>query len=223
MCCLIIIGVSVCAWGEVKTDKQSTENKNAKQTNYVTDKLRLSLYKKADSRSATLKLLTSGDVLYVLEKTGPYSKVRTGEGETGWVKNGFLVPTPTASFLLIEEQQKNKILVEQIEKFSDTAKLVEDYENTISQMSSDFESQQQNLNQAQQELETVSNLNSDLNHQIEANHLGKLTWSDVSFHLKNYWFVVMIFVFVLFLVGLITGRRMVESLVRRRFQGMKVW
>lgn len=223
MCGLILISISFCAWGENNPEVQSAKKQEVQETSYVTDKLRLSLYKNADARSGTIKLLTSGDVLYVLEKTGPYSKVRTNDGKTGWVKNGFLVSTPTASFLLIEEQKKNGILAEQIEKFSDTKKLVEDYEHTISQMSSDFESQQQNLNQAEQELETVNNLNSELSIQIEVNQQGNLTWTDVLIHLKNYWYVGLAIVVILFLLGFFIGKRMIEARVKRRFQGMKVW
>ena len=73
------------------TEAVAKEPIEVKERKYVTDKLRLSLYKQANDRSGTLKLLVSGDVLGILERQGPYSKVRTSEGDIGWVKNGFLV------------------------------------------------------------------------------------------------------------------------------------
>jgi len=89
---LIIFTLSFSVWGQdAASDNNEISEQNLKQEvkerQYVTDKLRLSLYKKADSNSGTLKLLSSGDVLDVLERSGPYSKVITVDGKTGWVKN----------------------------------------------------------------------------------------------------------------------------------------
>ena len=142
ICLLICMLLSLPALSQETDNEEMVEQipstqQETKEKKYVTDKLRLSLYKKADSNSGTIKLLISGDALDVLERTGPYSKVRTAEGETGWVKNGFLVSIPTASFLLIEEQKKNKELVSQLEKYSNTQKIVDDYEDTIQKMNSE--------------------------------------------------------------------------------------
>lgn len=60
------------------------------ETAYVTDVLYLSIYadERAERRMDTLK---SGDALRVLRRSGDYTQVRTPGGQTGWVKDSFLV------------------------------------------------------------------------------------------------------------------------------------
>lgn len=225
---MLLLTFSLSVWGEEVSDAEGSEvqpepEQETQEIKYVTDKLRLSLYKRADPNSGTLKLLVSGDVLDVLERTGPYSKVRTREGNTGWVKNGFLVSTPPASFQLLEEQKKNEILARQLEQYADTKALVADYENTISKISEDAQTAGQELNETKQEIENLSKLNIELNEQIEVSQQGKLNLSDIIVLLKQFWYVVAIILLVFLLSGFIVGRQLVEAQVRRKFQGVKVW
>lgn len=194
-----------------------------KERKYVTDKLRLSLYKQSNDRSGTLKLLVSGDVLDILERQGPYSRVRTSEGDIGWVKNGFLVSTPTASYQLIEEEKKNKILSEQLEQYGDTQKLVDDYEDTISKINADLETLRSSNEDTESQLQQLTSENTLLKEQIEASQQGQLTVSDILFLLKSYWYVIAILVLVLIIGGFVIGKVMVEKQVKRHFQGVKVW
>ena len=106
--CMMALSYSVTGWSQeesadASSDEPVAEEQEVKEKKYVTDKLRLSLYKEADSGSGTLRLLISGDLVYVLERSGPYSKVRTEDGTTGWVKNGFLQNLATSTYQLIEE------------------------------------------------------------------------------------------------------------------------
>ncbi|MCK5667157.1 MAG: TIGR04211 family SH3 domain-containing protein, partial [Thiotrichaceae bacterium] len=190
----------------------------------VTDKLRLSLYKKPDSNSGTLKLLTSGDVLDVLERSGPYSKVITVDGKRGWVKNGFLVNIPTASYLLIEEKKKNTDLSSQLEKFSNTQKIVDDYENTIIKMNVDNENTVIELSRIKQEFNQISEKNDDLMEEVDSysQEKNQLSVVDIVNTLKLYWYVVLVTILLLFLVGFLMGKNMVEAKVKKRFQGVKV-
>lgn len=223
---LIIVFLSMPALAqetEKDTQEKPEQQQEVQEVKYVTDKLRLSLYKKSNDRGGTIKLLVSGDVLDVLEKSGPYSKVRTREGVTGWVKNGFLVSEPTASFQLVEEQKKNEILARQIEQFADTQKLVDDYENTISLINEDLQTTQSKLEQANKDLEQLSATNTALNEQIEATQQGKLGWLDIMMLLKQFWYVAVLALLIMLLVGFMVGRSLVEAQVRKRFQGVKVW
>ena len=204
-------------------ESSSDDEAEVQEVKYVTDKLRLSLYKNASDKSGTLKLLVSGDKLGVLEKQGPYSKVKTADGETGWVKNGFLVSDPTASFQLVEEQNKNEILAKQIEQYSDTQKMVDDYEATISQIGDDFATATQELETVRKELDEQKELNVDLQAQIEASQQGKFSLSDLGVLFKQFWYLAIGSMIILFLGGFIVGRELVEAQVRRRFQGVKVW
>lgn len=226
---LVLFGLSfsLAAQQEETTQQENEEpevvEQEVQEIKYVTDKLRLSLYKRADAGSGTIKLLISGDELEVLEKSGPYSKVRTKAGMVGWVKNGFLLPTPTDSFLLIEEQEKNRILAQQIEKYADSKQLVTDYENTIKQMETDTEKLTTDLEQARRELQNLSDENTALDEQLELSQQEGVGIQDVKKILMHYWYFAAAFGLFMILIGFTAGREVVESRIRRKFQGVKVW
>lgn len=214
---LLIAVFSPFAWSEDNNDE-------VKEKKYVTDKLRLSLYKNADSNSGTLKLLISGDVLNVLERQGPYSKVSTDQGLVGWVKNGFLVSIPTASFLLIEEQNKNLKLTQQLEKFSNTQKIIDDYETTIQKMNSENELTVEELNKTKQSLKKISEDSMELQEELDIylNNSDHLSWKEIVNMLKQSWYVVALVSLLIFLAGFVGGKELVQSQIRKRFQGVKV-
>jgi len=221
---LIIFMFSFPAWSQGENSEIETDIDEVKERKYVTDKLRLSLYKNADSNSGTLKLLISGDVLDVLERSGPYSKVVTDNGLTGWVKNGFLLSVPTASFLLIEEKKKNLQLSEQLDKYSDTQKIVSDYENTILKMNSDNELSQQEKNKIKQELEHLYEENRGLKEEIEAysQNNDHLSLKDLIGIVWQYWHAISAILLFIFLIGFILGKEIIQARLRKRFQGVKV-
>lgn len=190
---------------------------------YVTDKLRLSLYHNADSKSGTIKLLLSGDKLEILQRQGNYSKVRTNQGLTGWVKNGFLVSDPTATLQLAEEKKKNKILAQQIEKYADTKKVVDDYEKTIGLMKTDFDQKTEELNETKTQLEQYKQQSEQLAEELQLVQEGKIGLNDLLLLIKEYWYLLFLGVVVLLLVGFFIGKILVEEQVKSRFQGVKVW
>ncbi len=225
---LLLTGVGMNALAQTDESEEAaaaTEEPvpEVQEVKYVTDKLRLSLYKQSNERSGTLKLLMSGDQLDVLELSGPYARVRTDAGLIGWVKNGFLVSEPTASYQLIEEQKKNQILAQQIEKYSDTDKLVQDYENTIGKINQDFDQVRGELDAANQQLEQLREENSDMSERIEAYQQNAVGLADVLKVAMQYWYYVLGGMIVLLLIGFMLGRELIEARVRRRFQGVKVW
>ena len=63
---------------------------------YVTDSLRLSLYAAVDGSGDPLDTLASGASVEVLERDTNYTHVRTAAGREGWVKTAFLVTTKPA-------------------------------------------------------------------------------------------------------------------------------
>jgi SH3 domain protein len=203
--------------------QQSAPEEEVQEIKYVTDKLRLSLYKSANGNSGTIKLLTSGDELKLLERSGNYARVKTDEGLVGWVKTGFLVSEPTSSFQLIEEKKKNEILANQLEQYSDTQKLVADYENTISLMKSDETKMTSEIEELQKNFEQAQQKNQQLQQQLEDAKQGKIGILDIIDIVKQYWYVIAGVLLIFVLSGFLAGKRMVESQVKRRFQGVKVW
>lgn len=219
---LSVIAEEATEGGQTLIVAQAPEQE-VQEIKYVTDKLRLSLYKSANGSSGTLKLLTSGDQLKLLERRGNYSKVKTDEGLVGWVKTGFLVSDPTASFQLIEEKKKNEILVNQLEQYSDTQQLVADYENTISLMKTDETNMSTQVEALQQQLLQTEEMNKQLKQTAEDAKQGKIGILDIIKLVKQYWHVIAGIMAIILLSGFLVGKRMVEAQVKRRFQGVKVW
>jgi SH3 domain protein len=58
---------------------------------YVTDSLRLAVYAAADGSGDPIENLSSGAAVEVLERDTNYTRVRTAAGHEGWVKTAFLV------------------------------------------------------------------------------------------------------------------------------------
>jgi len=74
---------------------------------YVTDELRLGLYRTEETSGRALRTLISGSRLEVLERSLMSIRVRTEEGDEGWVKTAYLVPDEPARLRLavLEEVQ----------------------------------------------------------------------------------------------------------------------
>ena len=206
-------------------EAESSDNLEVQEVMYVTDKLRLSLYKSPDSNSGIMKLLISGDELDILEKSGPYSRVRTSENLIGWVKNGFLVSTKTSNLLLEQELQKNRDLQQRIERFSDTEALIRDYEDSISRMQADLDGLQQQLEQSQASNQQLNDDKQQLENRLQEllNPGHGMDLRELGERALRYWYIIAAMVLILILIGFLVGKLIVESQVRRRFQGVKVW
>lgn len=63
----------------------------AAETVYVTDELRLGMYDNEQTNGRAFKSLVSGDRLEVLERSLMSIRVRTDDGEEGWVKTAYVV------------------------------------------------------------------------------------------------------------------------------------
>ncbi len=63
---------------------------------YVTDELRLGLYRTEETSGRTVKTLISGARLTVLERALMSIRVRTEDGDEGWVKTAYIVETEPA-------------------------------------------------------------------------------------------------------------------------------
>ncbi len=195
------------------------DDESGKQERYVTDQLRLSLYQQADSRSKVVQLLDSGDRLIVEEITGPYVRVVTQEGNRGWVKRGFLVPKPTAGLLVEELEQQNELLTEELEKLSDSKTVIDQYEKDMDNMS-------QTIDAIKAEKQAAEQTVVELNQQAEATlrrEQAKPALTAVIKLARIYWHYIAVAALVLILVGLIIGKRITESAIRKKFQGIKVW
>ena len=74
----------------------------AADTVYVTDSLRLGLHAASDTSDRPFETLVSGAALEVLERATNYTRVRTSDGQEGWVKSAYLVEQKPAQLRVAE-------------------------------------------------------------------------------------------------------------------------
>jgi SH3 domain protein len=83
---------------------------------YVTDQLLLGLYAKNDASGKRIGTLESGAELEILERNKNYAKVKTNNGNIGWVKTAFLVGEKPAKLMLEDVEIEKKKLVQALEE-----------------------------------------------------------------------------------------------------------
>lgn len=104
---LILLAITSLAIGAPKQENAAENNDqtDSLDTIYVTDVLHLKLFAEPGGKGATLKTLSSGNALRLLETKGRYHKVETVDGTVGWVKKFYTVSEPPAAVALPEIQK----------------------------------------------------------------------------------------------------------------------
>ena len=211
---------TICSAQAFAQDLASTE----KDKQYVTDQLRLSLYEDANSKSKVLKLLQSGDALLIDEIRGPYALVTAPNGARGWVKRGFLVTSPTSNLLLRDEREKNASLFEEIEKLSNSKAIVDTYEKDMDEMTASME---QLRIEKQQADDTIDRLKQEvLDKQFEIDQKSETDEPTVQIlweTLRQYWKIIVPALLALLLLSFLVSKKIVESRIKARFHGIKIW
>lgn len=83
---------------------------------YVTDVLRLGLYQAEDATGRPFRTLVSGTRVEILERRTFYARVRTPDGEVGWVKSNFLQAEKPAAQRAQEYETRIGDLTGELEK-----------------------------------------------------------------------------------------------------------
>ena len=202
---------------------QETSNAD-KDRQYVTDKLRLSLYADASSQSEVLKLLQSSDLLILEEIRGPYALVTAPDGTRGWVKRGFLVTTPTSSILLREEREKNASLFDEIEKLGNSKVIIDTYEKDMDEMIGKIEVLEIERDEANEAVATLQQKISDqqlkLDQKLENNEPGADVLLEI---LLRYWQIILPGFLGLLLLCFLISKVIIENRIKARFHGIKIW
>jgi SH3 domain protein len=191
---------------------------------WVTDKLRLSLYQQANAQSQVLKYLTSGDMLEIEQISGAYALVTTPDGSKGWVKRGFLVDEPTSGLLLDEQQEKIAGLEDEIERLGSSKVVIDQYEKDMDAMVARIEALEQENEIA---TATVAELRDEIETrdralQEQTNSVNPLPTVLIETAIAHWQIVAAAAAVLALLVALIT-KSMVESRIRKRFHGIKIW
>ncbi len=202
---------------------QENDGNEVKDIQYVTDQLRLTLYREASASSGSLGLLSSGDRLEILERQGPYSRVRTPDGKIGWVKNGFLIAEPTAVTRLAAAEKRIAELEQELEKYADSRGTLQRYEQRIAELEQQKAELEQQLEQAQQQIAELERQNSELSEDLQRCRSGEPGWDEFWSLLRLYWILLVAVSLLLALIGFLVGKLWIERRIRSRFHGYKVW
>jgi hypothetical protein len=212
--------LTICSVQAFAQDSTNTE----KDKQYVTDQLRLSLYQDANSKSKVLKLLQSGDALLIDEIRGPYALVTAPNGARGWVKRGFLVTSPTSNLLLRDEREKNASLFDEIEKLSNSKTIVDTYEKDMDEMTASMERLRIEKQQAE---DTIDRLQQEvLDKQLEIDQKSENNEPTVQIlweTLRQYWEIIVPALLALLMLCFLISKKIVESRIKARFRGIKIW
>jgi uncharacterized protein YgiM (DUF1202 family) len=217
---IFTLTLTICSLQAFAQDAATT----AKDKQYVTDQLRLSLYQDANSQSEVLKLLQSGDLLIVDEIRGPYALVTAPGGLRGWVKRGFLVTSPTSNILLEEERKKNTSLAEEIEKLSDSKVVIDTYEKDMDEMRRKMESLETEKNEASEAITTLEQKLVDKQLELDRkrqNNEPAIKVLTETFLL--YWKIILPGLLALLLLCFLLSKVIIESRIKARFHGIKIW
>jgi SH3 domain protein len=194
---------------------------------YVTDRLRLSLYKKSNAKSGSTQQLNSGDKLSVLQISGNYALVITPDGSRGWVKRGFLVPEPTSTLLLAQELIKTGQLSEELEKLANSKMVIDQYETDMDALTERIQTLKNENDQSHRmitELQQAAQEKAEMEAALAAAESeGALPFEVLKMTAISYWQYLIPIAMLFILAGFLMGKLVVESRIRKRFSGIKVW
>jgi len=180
----------------------------AAETVYVTDILRLGLHQAADTSDRPFENLVSGAELEVLERTPNFTRVRTVDGQEGWVKSAYLVEEKPAQLRVAELEAELTVMRKESADARNARLNAEDEASRLGkQMAASTDS-----TEAIQD--TIARLKQD-NESYEArleNYRGSLPLTWVAAALV-----------VALIAGFVAGLWWLDALIRRRHGGFRIY
>ncbi len=216
---LITLLLMLPAW-PVAAQEDTSQDRDRQ---YVTDQLRLSLYANPNG-TGQIELLRSGDLLEVEQVQGNYALVTTSDGKRGWVKRGFLVTKPTSNLLLAEEQQKTEALQAEIDKLGNSKRVIDQYEQDMNTMAGQMQALEEARTEADEKI-------LELQAEVEAKQLeiDLRANNEVPAHIVlaetflAYWQMIVPILVVLVVISFFVSKSIIESRIKAKFQGIKIW
>jgi SH3 domain protein len=194
-----------------------TSNLLAAEISYVTDELLLGLYTGDTAAGKRIRSIESGTPLEVIERKQNYARVRTREGDVGWVKAGFLVKEKPAKMLVTELTRENTALTRTLRETQ------EKLANPEAIAAAKIVSLKKQVNATGKELKHAKDEIRDLNTRL-AETLTELERYKPD--PKEYWidprWLNLGGAVSLLLGGIIIGMRIVNNRMRRRFYGFRL-
>ena len=171
---------------------------------YVTDELRLGLYRTEETTGRTLKTLVSGARMEVLERALMSIRIRTEDGDEGWVKTAYIVTN--------EPARSRVARVEALQ--TETAAALADRETELVAARADAESARNEMAAAQQGLVELPELKAE-------NESLKAALNQGGVRVPLLW--LLIAAFASLLLGVFAGYGWLDRKVRKKFGGVRVY
>ena len=101
------------------------------KTVYVSDNLRVGVRPEPDNAYTPVGVVSTGMKLEVLDSQQGFSKIRTEDGLTGWIKDIYLVEKPPAVITLQEIQKTHTSLTAKVKEMETTITSLEDTNSAL--------------------------------------------------------------------------------------------
>ena len=172
------------------------------ETAYVSDNLRVGVRPEPEN-TAPVGVVTSGMKLEVLDRDGAYIKIRSENGQQGWIKDIYVVSEPPAIIQLEQLKVRGGKVQAQL-------KTLEENNNVLQQAN-------QSLSEKIEELEEQRNRYQLERAKQQANHLSGGEAED---HFSWLWWILAII--VLASIGFVSGINWYRQHVMKRLGGLRV-
>ncbi|MGE0624097.1 MAG: TIGR04211 family SH3 domain-containing protein [Pseudomonadales bacterium] len=171
---------------------------------YVTDELRLGLYQSEETAGRALKTLVSGTRLDVLERSLMSIRVRTEDGDQGWVKTAFVVDKEPARRRLARVEAAQ----------AEAAAALADRDRQLGELTERVETLNAALASAEQGVEDLPALRAE-------NETLKTTLAAGGVRVPLPWLAAA--VIAALAIGAFIGYAWLDRRVRRQFGGLKIY
>jgi hypothetical protein len=171
---------------------------------YVTDELRLGLYRTEETTGRSLKTLVSGSRLEILERSLMSIRVRGEDGDEGWVKTAYVVAS--------EPARRRLAGLENLQAETESQLAARSAE--VAQLTNQIDAVQQELAEAVQgiaDLPAVRAENEDL----------KLALNAIGIQIPLLW--VALATLAALVAGIMLGYWWLDRRVRKKFGGVRVY
>jgi SH3 domain protein len=180
----------------------------SQETAYVTDMVQLGLHHERDTSGEAFENLVSGTELTVLERVPNYARVRTADGQEGWVRSFYLVAEKPARLRLAETEAE----VERLERELESLRTTQD--DSTTETASLMARAERDIAAAAASRETLERLQQENDAYAERMELyrGALPWPWIAGALV-----------VALAAGFLAGWWWLDASIRRRYGGFRMY
>ena len=178
------------------------------ETAYITDELQLGLHRASDTSDSPMRSLVSGTELEILERTRLYARVRTPQGDEGWVKAAYLIDDkPAAARVLELEAQASEATA----RLNTVLEQTTDVRGSIDALETQLQEASQGRDEAVAEVSRLTEINGGLERRM-GSYRGSVpvTWA-------------MIAAGLMLVLGIFSGFMIFDYRSRKRFGGFRVY